>query len=194
MEILQSLTSAMADTVAGVQRSLVVLQNGRHGFGAGLVWRPDGVILTNNHVVGRSIPHVFTADGREFSARLLARDEQIDLALLKFDADDLPAARVADSRDLKVGQLFLAVGHPWGEAGFVTLGCISSLGAARTNDSTRSVDIIRSDVRLAPGNSGGPLVNLAGEVVGINTMIVGGDQGIALPSYVVSQFVEETLR
>lgn len=193
MEFEESLTSGMAASAARVQRSLVVLRNGHHGFGAGVIWSPDGLILTNNHVVGRSVPRVFTSDGRDFNPHLLARDEEIDLALLKIEVENLPAVLVADSRSLRVGQIVMAVGHPWGEAGFVTLGCISSLGEARTNGSRRTVEIIRSDVRLAPGNSGGPLVNVTGGVVGINTMIVGGDQGIAIPSHIVSQFVEASL-
>jgi serine protease Do len=97
---------------------------------------------------------------------------------------------IADSRALKVGQLVFAVGHPWGQPGVVTLGIVSALYNATTQKGTQ-VPIIRSDSLLAPGNSGGPLVNAVGGVVGINTMIVGGDQGVSLPSHLAQIFVEE---
>jgi serine protease Do len=195
------LLSALADeanaVVGQVQRSLVVLRNGRRGYGAGFIWRSDGLIVTNNHVVGKARTLAVTSDGNEYPPKILARDPQIDLALLKIEADDLPAAVIGDSRLLQVGEIVMAVGHPWGQPGAVTAGCISALGKAQTSGKRRgelvSVDIIRSDVRLAPGNSGGPLVDARGSVVGINTMLVGGDQGIALPSHVVEAFIENQL-
>jgi len=195
------LLSALADeanaVVGQVQRSLVVLRNGRRGYGAGFIWRSDGLIVTNNHVVGKARTLAVTSDGNEYPPKILARDPQIDLALLKIEADDLPAAVIGDSRLLQVGEIVMAIGHPWGQPGAVTTGCISALGKAQTSGKRRgelvSVDIIRSDVRLAPGNSGGPLVDARGSVVGINTMLVGGDQGIALPSHVVEAFIENQL-
>ncbi len=109
------------------------------------------------------------------------------------EADDLPPALIADSRSLRVGQMVLAVGHPWGQRGVVTAGIISGLSSAQTNGPRRSVPVIRSDVTLAPGNSGGPMVNAVGGVVGINTMIIGGDLGVAIPSQLVSAFVAQAL-
>jgi serine protease Do len=199
-----ALDGAMADVLQRVQRSLVVVHNGRHGAGAGVVWRLGGYIVTNHHVVaGRSLfarPQVRVSlpDGSEHPARLVNRAPEIDLALLQIEASDLPPAMVADSRGMHVGQIVFAVGHPWGQRGYVTAGVISSLGTARTRNGHgpvkhREVPIIRSDVLLAPGNSGGPLVNAAGGVLGINTMIVGGDQGVAIPSHVVQTFVGESL-
>lgn len=194
-----ALTEAAEEVVRRVQRSLVVLHNGRHGVGAGVVWGRNGgagaYVLTNYHVVahGRQVRAALDS-GAEHPARLIAADEEIDLALLHIDAGDLPTAMIADSRNLRVGQIVLAVGHPWGQRGVVTAGLVSGLSVAQTRGRRGQVEIIRSDVRLAPGNSGGPLVNANGAVVGINTMIVGGDQGIAIPSHVASAFVEQALK
>ena len=189
-----SLSQDVAAVVERVQRSLVVVHNGRHGAGAGIAWRPGGMIVTNAHVVGRSQPRVSLDGGLEFPSRVLARDEDIDLALLQVEgpgAPAIPAALIADSYGLRVGQVALAIGHPWGQLGFATAGIISSLGRAGVRGPRVSIPIIRTDARLAPGNSGGPLVNATGGVIGINTMIVGGDQGVAIPSRVVESFIAE---
>lgn len=185
---LNRLTAATAAMIETVSNSLVVVQCGRRGFGAGIIWDSSGLILTNQHVVERGQLQVGLADGRQFPAQVVSRDSEIDLALLKIEAEDLPAAPIADSRSLRVGEFVLAVGHPWGQHGMVTAGLISGLGTAETRGRRGSVEIIRSDVRLAPGNSGGPLVNAAGQVIGLNTMIVGGDLGVAIPIHLVSEF------
>jgi serine protease Do len=176
------LSTALSEVVQRVQRSLVVVHNGRMGAGAGVIWRPDGLILTNYHVIAHGRPRVNLPGGLEFPAPVIAQEPEIDLALLQVDfsgasAPDLPAAPVADSHGLKVGQLVLAVGHPWGQRGYVTAGILSSLGRAEVRGRRGSIPVLRTDAGLAPGNSGGPLVNASGGVIGINTMIVGGDQG-----------------
>ena len=192
-----AMATAAAEMIAAVENSLVIVQSGRRGFGAGIIWDASGLILTNQHVIqgghrrfGPVSPQlqVELADGRRFPARILKRDPEIDLALLKIEADQLPAAPLADSHHLRVGELVMAIGHPWGQRGMVTAGLISGLGRAQTRGPRGSVEIIRSDVRLAPGNSGGPLVNAAGEVVGLNTMIVGGDLGVAIPIHLAIEF------
>lgn len=195
-----ALADACAQVVGRVQRSLVILHNGRFGVGAGIIWpvaggQPGTYILTNNHVVahGRSL-RVALEDGREFPAQRVAEDPEVDLALLHIDESGLEPIPVADSKALRTGQLVLAVGHPWGQRGVVTAGMVSSLSKARTRGPRGEVEIIRSDARLAPGNSGGPLVDAGGAVVGINTMIVGGDQGIAVPSHIAAGFVEKALK
>jgi serine protease Do len=183
------LAEEMAALVRRVQSSLVLVRGRRYGAGAGIIWDSDGLILTNNHVVGRQTPFVLLGDDREFEARLVARDPEIDLALLQIPAQDLPAASIADSNHLKVGELVFALGHPWGQRGYVTRGVVSALSQAQTSGKRGRIPIIRTDAPLAPGNSGGPLVNAAGAVIGINTLIVGGDQGVAIPSYLASEFV-----
>jgi serine protease Do len=169
-----------------------------------VIWGRSGstgaYILTNHHVVahGRQLRAALEEDTwhrtSEYPARLLATDEEIDLALLYIEANDPSPAVIADSRRLQVGQLVLAVGHPWGQRGAVTAGLISGLSKAQTHGQRGEIEIIRSDARLAPGNSGGPLVDASGAVVGINTMIVGGDQGIAIPSHVAGAFVEQAVK
>jgi serine protease Do len=170
--------------------SVVIVHNGRHGAGAGLIWQPDGVIVTNYHVVGRRSPQVALLDGREYAAEVIAREKKHDLAMLRIESDDvLSPIELADSRQLRVGQFAMAVGHPWGQIGAVSLGIITSLGSMRRHWRKGSVDVIRTDAALAPGNSGGPLLDARGQVIGLNTMIMGGDQGVAIPAHVVDRFV-----
>jgi serine protease Do len=187
------LDDSMAEVARRVQRSLVVVHNGRRGAGAGVVWRAGGYIVTNHHVIAHGKPVVATPDGDEHPARIVAQAPHLDLALLHVTATQLPPALIDDSRGMQVGQLVFAIGHPWGQLGYVTGGVVSSLDTAQTRNGHGAVPIIRSDVLLAPGNSGGPLVNAAGGVLGINTMIVGGDQGVAIPSHVVESFVDESI-
>ncbi len=188
----EQLTHQAAAMLQRVQRSLVQVVNQPRGAGAGLIWRQDGIVLTNHHVVAgnEGKMEVLLSSGVTYPAKVLALHPEVDLAILKVDARGLPVALVADSRDLKVGQLVFAVGHPWGQPGVVTLGVISALIKAVTRQD-KEVPLIRSDALLAPGNSGGPLVNAAGGVVGINTMIVGGDQGVSIPSHLAQIFVEQ---
>jgi len=193
MNILDGLGEIWVSLVERAARSLVVLGNGRNGLGAGIIWRADGLILTNNHVVAGGIRSAITSAGDELSLILLACDPEIDLALLKAGVSALPAARIGNSRLLRVGELVLALGHPWGTPSAATLGCVSALGKAGTSGSGGEIEIIRSDARLAPGNSGGPFLNASGEVVGVSTMLVGGDQGIIIPSHVVESFIDRVM-
>lgn len=188
-----NLAEAMTAVVERVKRSLVAVQNGRHGAGAGVLWRAGGYIITNFHVAGRGSLRVTLGDGRTYAARRVAGDPEIDMTLLRVDEPDLPVAMIADGRAVQVGQIALAVGHPWGQRDFVTAGIVSGLGVAVRGDGRDTIPIIRTDARLAPGNSGGPLVNASGAVIGINTLIIGGDQGVAIPSQVVEAFVEGSI-
>jgi serine protease Do len=192
--MLAALDNAMESVAARALRSLVVVQSGRHGLGAGIIWQRDGLIVTNDHVVSHGGLKIILPDGRELTPVLVAQKPAYDLALLRVDAQELPAAAIADARLLRVGQLVLAVGHPWGQRNMFTMGIISGLGTAQTRDGGK-VDILRTDARLAPGNSGGPLVSAggayAGAVIGMNTMLIGGDLGVAVPSHVISEFVAQ---
>jgi len=187
------LDDSMAEVARRVQRSLVVVHNGRRGAGAGVVWRAGGYIITNYHVIAHGKPAVSLSDSSEHPARVVAQAPELDLALLQIATAQVPVALVADSRGMQVGQIVFAIGHPWGQRGYFTAGVISSLDTVQTRNGHGAVPIIRSDVLLAPGNSGGPLVNVAGGVLGINTMIVGGDQGVAIPSHVVESFVNQSI-
>jgi len=177
--------------ISAARPSLVAVFARRFGAGAGILWSADGLVLTNRHVLGRQTPRVLLADERSFDAEVIATDEEIDLALLRIPAAELPAARIGDSTQLRVGELVFTLGHPWGQRNAASLGIVSHLGSAQTRGPRGVIPVIRTDARLAPGNSGGPLLNAAGQVVGINTLIIGGDQGVAIPSAVALDFAEE---
>jgi serine protease Do len=182
-------TQAIHELVEQVMPSLVVVRGRRYGAGAGIIWAEDGLILTNNHVVGRQTPIVMLQNDGEYESRLLARDPDVDLALLSIEATGLTPLRPA-SVSPRVGELVFAFGHPWGQRNTVTRGIVSALAFAQ-NRRGDTLPIVRSDVPLAPGNSGGPLVNANGEVVGINAMIVGGDQSVSIAVSVVNEFVNK---
>jgi serine protease Do len=184
---LDALGAAASSLAVELGRVTVEVRGGgRRGatatVGAGVVWHPDGLILTNAHVAHHDVT-VVLADGRSWSARLVARDPQRDLAALVVDASGLPTARIGDSGALRVGELVLAVGNPLGLVRALSAGLVHAVGPRA----------IHADLRLAPGNSGGPLADARGHVVGLNAMIVGG-LAVAVPSRVARHFVREQLR
>jgi serine protease Do len=150
-----------------------------------VLWSRDGLIVTNAHVV-RGRVNVVLPGGRAVPARVLARDQECDLAALAIDAHDLVPAETGDSDGLRVGQLVVAVGSPMGLAGAVTAGLIHAIGPRRP----AGPSLIQADLRLAPGNSGGPLADARGRVIGINAMIAGG-LALAVPSSLVARFLSK---
>jgi len=162
------------DRVRELRRSSVAVTGG-----SGVIWSADGLIVTNAHVLHSREPKVTLDDGRSFNAVIEQVDRRRDLALLRVAASGLPAAAIGDSSTLRPGQVVTAVGNPLGVTGAVTTGIIYAVEGSRW---------VQADVRLAPGNSGGLLANARGQVIGINTMIVGG-LAMAVPSNAVSAFV-----
>src|SRR5918911_476973 len=185
-------TQVIDEIVQRVMPSLVIVRGHRFGAGAGIVWDANGLILTNNHVVGRHTPRVILQNDREYEARLVARDPDVDLALLSIDATGLTPLKPAPVLP-RVGEMVFAFGHPWGQRNTVTRGIVSALVTAQNRRGDK-LPVVRSDAPLAPGNSGGPLVNAKGEVVGINAMIVGGDQSVSIASSVAVDFVKKATR
>ncbi|HEY1694888.1 MAG TPA: trypsin-like peptidase domain-containing protein [Polyangiaceae bacterium] len=166
------------------------------GMGSGVVFTPDGAILTNNHVVEEALTiNVRLRDGRTMPARLIGRDPATDLAVIKIDATGLTPAHFADSDAARVGEWTVAIGSPFGLEYTVTAGVLSAKGRGGIGMNAIE-DYLQTDASINPGNSGGPLCNLQGEVLGINTMIVGKGQGIgfAVPSNMAQRVAQQILK
>lgn len=207
VELLDAYSRAVTTVVETVEPAVVSISVGKksssrspyeqNGAGSGVVITPDGYILTNSHVVHQAtrLEAIFT-DGAAVSATLVGEDPNTDLAVIRADASDLPCATLGDSSALRVGQLVIAIGNPFGFQSTVSTGVVSAIGRAfRSRDNGLIENIIQHTAPLNPGNSGGPLVDSRGRVVGINTAIIVMAQGIgfSIPSNTAEWVVSELL-
>jgi serine protease Do len=189
--ITEPLAQALAELAGALRRSTVEVRTGGEGVGCGVVWTADGVVITNAHVARSNRATLVLSDGRTLSGRVTARDQRRDLATISVGTDDdafdvLRPASIGHPSTLRTGDLVVALGNPLGITGALALGVVHApepghVGRPRW---------IRADIRLAPGNSGGPLADARGRVVGVNTMIAGG-LGIAVPVTTVARFLSE---
>lgn len=194
----QQLNDDMATIVETVCDSLVQIQGDEGSVGAGTIWHPDGLIVTNAHVVidhrngHRRTVQVTLSNGDTYPAQLVAYDRNLDLAALAIDATDLPTIEPGDSRSLRPGQWVMALGHPWGMLNALTSGVVigAHVHLPEIHDHREWVAL---SLKLRPGHSGGPLVDADGKLVGINTMITGPVTGFAIPVQTVKRWLKAVL-
>ena len=190
---LQQLNLEINEILDKVRQSLVQVRCGGRGVGAGSIWHPDGLIVTNAHVVGNRSVEVALRDGSVLPARLLAADEGQDMAALAVEAEGLPNIELGDSRKLVSGEWVMALGHPLGVAGAAAAGVVIGSGPYLPEAPGHDREWIAVSLSLRPGHSGGPLVDAQGRLVGINTLMAGLEVGMAVPVHVVKNFLRREL-
>jgi serine protease Do len=193
-EVIQKFNAESARLSKQVHSSLVHVESGRWGAGAGTIWHSEGLILTNSHVARSHRLRITLPDRRRAAARLLARSRDLDLAALSVELSDLPVIELGDSAALQPGHWVMAFGHPWGVTGATTAGVVIGQGAELPDRPAFGREWLAVGLHYRPGHSGGPLVDSFGRLVGINTVMVGPDVGLAVPVHEVKEFLKTSLQ
>ena len=177
-----------------VHASLVHVESGRSGAGAGTIWHSEGLILTNSHVVRSRRLRVTLPDGRQAPAHVLARSRDLDLAALSLELSELPVIELGNSDALRPGHWVMAFGHPWGVEGAATAGVVIGQGPELFERPGFGRNWLAVGLHYRPGHSGGPLIDSSGRLVGINTVMVGPDVGLAVPVHEIKRFLKNSLQ
>ena len=188
MTVATAVSDELAQLAERTRMGVVQVSDGRGG-GAGTIWSTDGLIVTNHHVVPGEGARVTLPDGRVLDATSIAAMPERDLAILQVDANDLHTLPAGDSSALRVGELVMAVGHPLGVRDAASLGIFSGYGPIEHRGGRHFRESLMANIELRPGNSGGPLVNVRGEVVGINAMVIGRGTALAVPTSAVNRLL-----
>ncbi|MBE2268459.1 MAG: trypsin-like peptidase domain-containing protein [Anaerolinea sp.] len=191
--LFEELNAELSGVMTDVSRSVVQVRDESRGAGAGMIWHADGLIITNAHVARRGPLKVALYDGRVLDARLIARDEERDLAALVVDAHELPTIQIGSSRTLQAGQWVMSLGHPWGILNAASGGVVISTGKPAPELRAGHNDWVVCDLHLRPGNSGGPLFDVHGRLIGVNTMITSPNVGVAVGVDAVKDFLKRTI-
>lgn len=193
LDQIKKLNLDLGELVENAKGSLVVIRSGGRGVGAGSIWHPSGLVITNAHVTAQGSLMVSLPCGTELPARVLASDKEQDIAVLEIDAQDLPVIELGDSKGLAAGQWVMAMGHPLGVHGAVSKGVVIEVGSNLPEAPGNGREWIAASLSLRPGHSGGPLLDARGRMVGINTIMAGPNVGLAVPVHVVKKFLKEKL-
>ena len=184
---------SLSNLVEKVRPSTVRIQSKSRGFGAGTIWHRDGLIITNAHVLSGQRAGVVLANGYEMEANVIAVSRRLDLAALMVDDAQLQAIELGSSKGMKPGSIVVAMGFPWGASDGATMGVFIGMNQAWGPGSNRGRELIAASLHLRPGHSGGPMVNAAGQLVGINTMMNGPNVGVAIPVDEAKRWLKKVL-
>lgn len=189
---LTKLNDELAGVIQRARRSLVQIRTARHAVGSATIVGADSLLLTNAHVVNGQEAEITFGAGGTRPAHMVAYDQAADLAAFRVEGESLPAIGLGDSGSLQPGELVLALGDPWGIAGAATAGIVIGVGAEWPEMPRSGREWVIANLHLRPGNSGGPLINADGDLVGINTMMTGPDVGVAIPAHIIHAFLQRS--